>query len=200
MYFTLFALALAWVVMFLFGGLELDTALLTMLHAGDRPDVARIARIVTELGGMRFQLPVIIAAAIWLAVRREFRSLAALIAITGGGRALVEFQKMQTDRVRPEDFEHLVEIQSLSFPSGHAANATMAWLTLALLLTKGPRARPLAVWAAVWIALAVGISRIVLGVHWPSDVIGGWAFAVFWIILCMRLAVARPDAETSPGS
>jgi undecaprenyl-diphosphatase len=49
------------------------------------------------------------------------------------------------------------------------------------------------------LALQAGWSRVALGVHWPSDVIGGWAFGFFWIALCMRLASARPDVEPSHG-
>ena len=103
-------------------------------------------------------------------------------------------QKDWAGRLRPEDQQHLVAAQSYAFPSGHAANATLVWLCLALLLPRGPRARLAAIWAAVWLALAVGLSRIMLGVHWPSDVIAGWAFGLFWALLLLRLS-GRPLAE-----
>ncbi len=66
------------------------------------------------------------------------------------------------------------------------ANATLVWRCLALMLPRNARGRLHAIWAAAW--LAVGASRVMLGVHWPSDVIGGWAFGLFWLLLWLRIA------------
>ena len=118
----------------------------------------------------------------------NWRGAIQLTGITLTGRLLVELLKDWTARVRPDAMGHLVPVDSLAFPSGHAANATLVWLCLALLLPRGARSRAFAVWAAVWLALAVGLSRIMLGVHWPSDVIGGWAFGLFWSLLLLRLS------------
>ena len=77
-------------------------------------------------------------------------------------------------------------VVSLSFPSAHAANSMIAWLGLALIAAP-PRLRPAAVAAALALALLVGLTRLVLAVHWPSDVIGGWAFGAAWTLLLLRL-------------
>jgi undecaprenyl-diphosphatase len=111
-----------------------------------------------------------------------------LLGVTASGRLLVWLQKDWTARVRPDAQGHLVPVESLAFPSGHAANATIVWLCLALLLPRTTHGRAYAVWAAVWLALVVGLSRVLLGVHWPSDVIGGWAFGLFWTLLLLRLS------------
>lgn len=184
----LFALVLAWTVMLLFGGMDMDRALLAVLYGGDRPRLSATARLLTELGGAAVVIPLALAGAAWLVVRIRFRAALLLLAITFGGRALVEIQKVQTARIRPEEHEHLVQVQTLSFPSGHAANATMIYLSLALLLTTSFPHRALALWAAVWMALLVGTSRVVLGVHWPSDVIAGWAFGLLWTLLLLSLS------------
>jgi len=185
---VLFALAVAWTVMLLFGGMDLDRGLLDVLYAGDRPpELTLAARVLTELGGHMVLLPLTIAGAGWLAWRRRFKSAAVLLAISLGGRALVDLQKAQTARLRPVAHEHLVDVQTLSFPSGHAANSTMVYLALAFLLTDTFPRRALAVWGAVWLAILIGASRPVLGVHWPSDVIAGWAFGLFWTLLLLRL-------------
>ncbi len=68
---------------------------------------------------------------------------------------------------------------SASFPSAHAANSTVTFLAVAILMTKSR----LATVIAVVLAAAVGLSRIILGVHWPPDVIGGWAFAGLALLL-----------------
>ncbi|HEX9932213.1 MAG TPA: phosphatase PAP2 family protein [Allosphingosinicella sp.] len=204
--FVLFALVVAWAVMLLFGGMDLDRGLLALLHAGDaRPEVAGAARIVTELGGFRVLVPVTAAGAALLLYRRQLRSAVLLVGLTLSGRFLVDLQKIQTARLRPDEQEHLIEVQSLAFPSAHAANATMVYLSLALLLTSAWPRRGLAVWGAVWLAVLIGASRLVLGVHWPTDVIAGWAFGLFWTLLLLRLTghdigdgTPRPLRHSSP--
>jgi undecaprenyl-diphosphatase len=187
--FVLFSLVLAWAVMLLFGGMDLDRGLLTILYAGDgRPEIATGARIMTELGGVLVLVPLTIAGAVMLLVRRRFRSAALLLGLTLSGRLLVELQKIQTARLRPEEHEHLVAVQTLAFPSGHAANSAMVYLSLAFLLTSTFPRRALAVWGAVWLVVLIGASRVVLGVHWPTDVIAGWAFGLFWTLLLLRLS------------
>ena len=190
-YLALLGLVVAWTVMLLFGGLEFDRGLLIFAYAGDHPWAAAAARWVTELGGMPMLFAVTGLGAAWLLVRREWRAAALLLSVTLTGRLLVSLMKDWTARVRPDAQGHLVPVESLAFPSGHAANATLVWLCLALLLPTDERGRGLAIWAAVWLALAVGLSRVMLGVHWPSDVIGGWAFGLFWTLLLLHLSGLR---------
>jgi membrane-associated phospholipid phosphatase len=195
--FVLVALILVWVVMLIFGGMDLDRGLLVLAHAGHRPALATVARIMTEIGGFKVLLPVTLVACGWLAWRRAWRPALLLAGITLSGRLLVELQKDWMHRLRPEDQEHLVVVQSYAFPSGHAANSTLVFLTMALLLPMSERVRALAVWLAVALALVIGASRVVLGVHWPSDVIGGWALGLFWTLLLLRLAGEMPMAGTT---
>jgi undecaprenyl-diphosphatase len=62
------------------------------------------------------------------------------------------------------------------------------FLALALVLTSGTRWRYVSVAGAILLSLLIGISRVMLGVHWPSDVVGGWAFGMMWVLLTLRLA------------
>lgn len=199
MYLALAGLVLAWAAMLLFGGLEFDRGLLVLAYAGRDPNVTEVARWLTELGGFAVLLPVTALGALWLLWRRDWRSALLLVAVTLSGRLLVELQKEWTARLRPDANEHLVAAQSLAFPSGHAANATLVWLGLALLLPLSERARPFAIWGAVWLALAIGASRVMLGVHWPSDVIAGWSFGLLWLLLLMRLAGHGAAEGTAPS-
>jgi undecaprenyl-diphosphatase len=196
--FALIGLVLAWAVMLVFGGMEFDRGLLLFFFAGRHPGWAEAARWVTELGST----PVLLAAtgfgAALLIVRREWRAAALLVFITLSGRLIVSLMKDWTARVRPDPQGHLVPVESLAFPSGHAANATLVWLCLALLLPTNERGRAIAVWAAVWLSLAIGASRVMLGVHWPSDVIGGWAFGLFWTLLFLHLSGLRVNEGTPP--
>lgn len=185
---ALFALALAFGVMLLFGGMELDRALLLLVHSGPNPELTRAARWLTEMGGFRILIPATAIGSLILLLRRQWRSAIALVVITLAGRLFIEWLKIVTQRVRPEEQVHLVQVESLSFPSGHAGNATIVWLCLAFLLPQSLRGRIIAIWSAVWLALAIGLSRVMLGVHWPSDVIAGWALGLFWTIALLRLS------------
>jgi membrane-associated phospholipid phosphatase len=198
MWLALLALILTWGVMLLFGGMEFDRGLLLLAYAGQEPRLANAARWLTELGGAFALMLVTGLGAGWLLVRREWRSAIFLLSITVSGRLLVSLQKDWTARARPDAQGQLVPVESLAFPSGHAANTTMVLLCLALLLPTSERGRNFAVWGAVWLAIVVGLSRVMLGVHWPSDVIGGWSFGLFWTLLFLHLSGLRINEGPVP--
>jgi hypothetical protein len=77
----------------------------------------------------------------------------------------------------------------MAFPSGHAAHSMTAWLGIALLAAVPRRLRGPAILLALSLTLLTGLSRLVLAVHWPSDVIGGWAFGAALTLLMVRLAI-----------
>ena len=196
---ALAGLVLAWAVALLFGAMEFDRGLLVFFYAGDRPGFRIAASRLTELGGGGVLLAATGFGAGILLYRRDWRGALLLAGISLSGRLMVELQKDWTARLRPDPQGHLVPVETFAFPSGHAANATLVWLCLALLVPRRPRTRALAVWAAVWLALAVGATRVMLGVHWPSDVIGGWAFGLFWALALLRLS-GHPLDEGTPAA
>jgi undecaprenyl-diphosphatase len=171
-----------------------DPPTLAAFYLGNDPVLARAARLVTELGGWIFLSLIGVAAFVALAFKRRRRA-ALLLFILFGGRMLVELQKLVIAAPRPPASGFLAPAESLGFPSAHAANSMITFLAIGLLVPVVQRRRTLAIAVALVAALLVGLSRIALGVHWPSDVIGGWAFALFWVALCMRLASARPEGE-----
>ncbi len=182
------ALALVWVAMLWLGGAEGDRAVLAFLYAGDNPGWGRAARTITELGSFPVVMSLAVIGGLLLARRGQMRAAWLLLALPVTSGLIVELLKRWIGRLRPHDQEHLlVEVQSYAFPSGHTANATVVWLGLALLLVRGARARPVAIAAAALLAVAIGLSRNMLGVHWPSDVVGGWTFGLFWILALARL-------------
>lgn len=185
---VLAALALVWAAMLWLGGAEGDRAVLAFLYAGDNPGWGRAARTITELGSFPVVMSLAVIGGLLLARRGQMRAAWLLLALPVTSGLIVELLKRWIGRLRPHDQEHLlVEVQSYAFPSGHTANATVVWLGLALLLVRGARARPIAIAAAALLAVAIGLSRNMLGVHWPSDVVGGWALGLFWMLLLARL-------------
>jgi undecaprenyl-diphosphatase len=151
------------------------------------------AQVVTDVGGTRIALGIAVAAAALMAWRGARRQALLLLFLLASQRLLVEGLKMLFDRARPDPHGHLVAVHSMAFPSGHAANAMSLALGLALLAPVRPERRPLLVGLALVFPLLIGLTRLVLGVHWPSDVAGGWALGALWTLLLVRLfGTARP--------
>ena len=188
------ALAALWLAMMMTGTGAVDRALLDALYVAGQPQLRAFMQSFTLLGNWPAVIGVSLVAALWLWLTRHPRAALLLLGITLTGRLLVELQKIGVNRLRPDLIEHLVPVKSLSFPSAHAANSMILWLTIALLLPR-PEWRPTAVAAALLTTFAVGISRPMLGVHWPSDVIGGWAFGAAWVLAMIALAERWPARD-----
>jgi undecaprenyl-diphosphatase len=174
--------------MLVFGAGPLDRHIYELLYAGHRSAFAAIARGITFFGEPTVLIVAgfVVAALLWWQGRQ--RLAGALLLIILVGRALAEAQKYSIARVRPDLEPHLVVVKTSSFPSGHATSSMIFYLTLALALTAGTRWRRLASGGAILLSLLIGTSRVMLGVHWPSDVIGGWAFGMVWVLLTLRLS------------
>jgi len=181
--------AIVWLVMLIGGGRgsPLDLALARALYVGGNDTLTRNAILFTEIGSGVVLLPLALLVTAFLAWRRRRRAALFLIMVIGG-RFLVELQKVVIARARPDEAPHLAAVHSLAFPSGHAANAMITALAIALLLPVRQRNRAIAVGIGIALALQIGASRVMLGVHWPSDVVGGWAVGALWTLLLVRLA------------
>jgi membrane-associated phospholipid phosphatase len=81
----------------------------------------------------------------------------------------------------------LAQVHYQSFPSGHAANSMIVYLGLSLLAADDPEHRRWAVAAALLLTFLIGLSRPMLGVHWPSDVVAGWSFGALWLLLVLAI-------------
>jgi membrane-associated phospholipid phosphatase len=186
---SILVLAGLWLAMLLWGGGgPLDRQIYEALYAGHRAALIAIARILTFFGEPTVLIGAGFAVAAWLWWRGKQRLAGALLLIILLGRALGEAQKYWIARVRPDAEPHLVAVHTSSFPSGHATSSMIFYLTLALALTAGTRWHRVAAAGAIFLSLLIGTSRVMLGVHWPSDVIGGWAFGMLWVLLTLRLS------------
>jgi undecaprenyl-diphosphatase len=163
-----------------------------LLHAVQRPELVPLARLLTRFGDWNLLLPLTLSGAALLFAFASRRAALIYLVLIFVGRLLVEGEKVAFGRARPDETGRLVEVATLSYPSGHAAYSMIGWLGLALLATRTPRWRGPAVALALTLAFLVGSSRLVLAVHWPSDVIGGWAFGAAWTLLLVRLAGGTP--------
>ena len=185
---ALIALVVIWLLMLLWGGGPLDRAIYEAVYVGNSPALVPIARVFTALGEPTVLIAAsfVVALGLWLRGHRHLPLV--FIAITMFGRAISELQKYWIARPRPDLETHLVVVKTSSFPSGHANSSMVFFLTLALALTADTRWQRTAVIGAIGLSILVGVSRVMLGVHWPSDVVGGWALGTLWVLVTLRLA------------
>jgi undecaprenyl-diphosphatase len=143
-------------------------------------------QLVTELGGPYFVIGVLIVVALFEYRRVPNRWVPVfLVASVAGEIVLINTVKEILDRVRPT-FNPIAEVLGPSFPSGHSGLAAAFYAAAALVLARRrtPRTRALLAGGAVAIAVGVSCSRVLLGVHWMSDVMAGLAFGWAWFGVC----------------
>jgi undecaprenyl-diphosphatase len=163
------------------------------------PLISNLMVEVTMLGtGIVVAMIVAVSALfLWL---YDYRNSATLLLVTTlGGMLLNSVLKAGFDRPRPEFFEWGTHAMTSSFPSGHAMSAAIVYPTVAYLaarLQKGHLARLLTMLAAALLVLLISLSRVYLGVHYPSDVIAGVVVGLAWSLFCMTtLEVAQLYAK-----
>lgn len=141
---------------------------------------------ITALGGVTvLTLVSILAVAFLMLGKRHHQALFTALA-TGGGALLGTLLKTMFARPRPEVVPHLVEVTSLSFPSGHSLNSAIIYLTIAVMISRSfddRASRIFTITVAALLVLAIGTTRLLLGVHYPSDVLGGWTLGAAWALM-----------------
>ncbi len=151
-----------------------------------------VAVEVTSLGGPAVLTFVTLATGFYLLVIRRWGSAVLIGVSVTGGSLLSTWLKLAFDRPRPELALHVVAASSASFPSGHAMLSAVTYLTVGGLLMRAPGSfgAKLYVFAVVvLLTSAIGVSRVYLGVHWPTDVLAGWCMGAAWALLFLLVAV-----------
>ena len=147
---------------------------------------------ITALGGPAILGLTVAAVVGYLLLYGLYRNALFVLIASVGGWVLNDLLKMYFGRPRPTVVPHLREVSalSLSFPSGHALTSAVVFLTLGTLLMR-VSTRPLVKWYCISLAMTatvlIGSSRVYLGVHYPTDVIGGWLIGLSWAVFCWML-------------
>lgn len=148
------------------------------------------ARDFTGLGSTGVVVLTVVLTAIFLILTRKFSTAAYVIAAAALGTLLNNLLKVGFARPRPDIVAHSVEVHTASFPSGHSMMSAVVYLTLGMLLARSQadrRVKTFVVAVSVLLTLLIGTSRVYLGVHWPTDVLAGWALGAGWALLCWLL-------------
>jgi undecaprenyl-diphosphatase len=169
--------------------------------------IEEAVRDFTALGSLGVLLLITVLTVLYLVLRGDQRAAAFVIVAILGAWSLSSLLKMGFDRPRPDLVPHITRVSSASFPSGHAMTAAATYLTLGALLARLERrfrVKLFLVGSAMLITLIVGVSRVYLGVHWPTDVLAGWAAGAAWASLCWLAAYflqwrgqLEPEGETT---
>ncbi len=182
---------------------DLDRTLLLAMRETDNPSdpvgprwFEEACRDMTALGGVTVLslLTVTVTAFFWLA---GMHRAAVYVAVAVVGAAVINSAlKVAFDRPRPDLVPHGSVVYQASFPSGHSMLAATVYLTLGMVASRFvPRRRlkVLLIGMAFLVTAAVGASRVYLGVHWPTDVLAGWAVGVAWALVCWCVAAWLQD-------
>lgn len=190
---------------------EIDNQILRALRQPGNPAIPigpnwlpEVARDITALGSGTDLTLVSVVLVGFLCLNRRFRAAGYLIASLGSGMLLCQLLKELFVRRRPTVVAHLTHFDPESFPSGHSMGSALVYLTLGGIISrqvKGPIAKFYFLSVALLITMLVGISRLYLGVHYPSDVLAGWAVGSLWSSACTQAArwLQRQGAVEPPA-
>lgn len=165
-----------------------------------------VLRVVTWLGSTAVIIPLAVIVGFFFVLRRHrWRPLALLAAAIAGAVGLYDIVKPLVGRARPPPAIWIGHFRGASFPSGHAAQSIAFYAMLAIVLGAGRSRR---VKAALWGAAAlltaiVGASRIYLGAHWLTDVLGGYALGACWaavVVIVMLTVASRGTGKATPAA
>jgi len=176
----------------------LDTRILVSLRKADDPSrpigpawVETSLLDLTAIGGPTVLGLVVFAVVGFLALQTRYRTALVVLLTAASGEVANIAMKNVFLRPRPTVVPHLRDVDSSSFPSGHAMESAIIYLTLGAMLMRlaeGRITKAYCIGMAIFVTFLVGVSRVYLGVHYPTDVIAGWMFGFLWASLCWLVA------------
>jgi len=174
-----------------------EKILLAMRNPNDHADpigppwVEEMGRDLTALGGTAVLALLTGGVVGYLLLARKYNLAWLVLVAIGGGILLNWLLKQGFSRPRPDLVPHGSYVYDSSFPSGHSMDSAATYLTLGALLARIQTRRRLKAYILAWaivLTCLVGVSRVYLGVHWPTDVLGGWTAGAVWAALCWLVA------------
>ena len=146
-----------------------------------------MVRDITALGSTVVLTSAVVVVALYLWITGSPQKAAFLVGAVSLGSLVNRLLKLGFARPRPDIVAHGSYVATESFPSGHSANSAIIYLMLGMMLARVEASYPVKVYifcVGALLTFAVGLSRLYLGVHWPTDVLAGWAVGACWVLLC----------------
>jgi undecaprenyl-diphosphatase len=183
--------------------IRVDTTLETHVHTWFQAAGIRVLKIISFFGGTPFLAVASAAVAIYLVRISARRRLRAFLLAVGGAAVWVQVLKQIFRRTRPDLFDPLTRVIGFSFPSGHSTLSAVFYGSVAGLAAASCRSKRRAIGFLVLgmgAIVLIGFSRVALGVHWPTDVLGGWSLGFGWLTLVFGFSEsrARRDRPAKP--
>jgi undecaprenyl-diphosphatase len=150
-----------------------------------------VGRDLTALGGVTVLTLVAVVVVGFLLISRKRGTALLMIVAVVGGLVIATLIKHFVDRARPPRQFQAAYVFTASYPSGHSALSAVTYLTLGALLAQAVTRRVLKLYilgVAAFLTFLVGLSRVYLGVHWPTDVLAGWTVGLVWALICLIVA------------
>lgn len=163
------------------GLLAWDQTILKEIHAAKQVELEAIAISLTQLGRGTGTLAITLLISLFLAWHKQWRSLCYLLITVLGSGILNRIAKILFQRDRPTLWESPAPEFDFSFPSGHAMLSMTLVIFVATLIKQG-HWRSIFLFCGLSFTIAIGWTRLYLGVHYPSDILGGWALAIAWVM------------------
>ena len=178
--------------------LSFDESCVRALRRADDPAkpigpgwLAEVGRDLTALGGVTLLTLLTLAVAGFLRLRKMYGAMWLVLLATLGGLLTSTLLKSLFERPRPSLVPHLANVYTSSFPSGHSMLSATVYLTLGTLLARFVHQQSLKAYlliVALMLTLLVGVSRVFMGVHYPTDILAGWAAGLTWALACWLVA------------
>jgi undecaprenyl-diphosphatase len=180
------------------GPLDVDEAIFMAFRNAENPNVIggpswmkQIGQDITALGGNTVLILLSLLVITYLYIMEKRELIWVVLTATGGAIVLSLLLKSGFDRPRPDLVSHATRVYTSSFPSAHAMVSASVYLTMGVLLARTHQRQAVKAFfiaASVVLTLIIGVSRVYLGVHWPTDILAGWAAGLIWAVGCCYLA------------
>ncbi len=165
-----------------------DRSLLIWIHQFANPQIDRVMLFITSLGDPPTVITIFLMMIFWLSMERRYTDGIRFSIACVGGVIINQVMKLFFAKPRPELWTRLIREYSFSFPSGHAVGAMVVYGFIAYILAKEFQQfqRPIYTVGTVLVA-AIGLSRLYLGVHYPTDIIAGYGVGLLWLTTCLKV-------------
>ncbi len=167
---------------------SLDRSLLLWIHQFANPQLDSVMLFITSLGDPAMVITVFISTIAWLGMKRRYTDVIRFTIVCVGGILINQVMKLFFAKPRPELWTRLISEHSFSFPSGHAVGSMVVYGFIAYILARELPIYQRYIYAVASILIvAIGFSRLYLGVHYPTDIIAGYGVGILWLITCLKV-------------